>query len=80
MSGFMKYLPQYIISHVGQRVDPSEPFGQLLAHPLAAIRARIHPAEGMESDLSFQEPDNEKIVSTYKLRRTKISAMVLASL
>ena len=68
MSGFMKCLPQYIISRVGQQVDPSEPFGRLLVYPLAAVRTRLHPTEAMESDLSFQEPDHEKIVSTYKLR------------
>lgn len=59
MSGFMKCLHQCLISHVGQQ---AEPFGQLLAHLLAIRITRVHPAEDVDSDLSFQEAEDEETV------------------
>lgn len=40
----------------------SDPFGQLLAHPLTIRSTRLHPAADVESDLSFQEPEDEETV------------------
>lgn len=62
MSGFMKCLHQCLISHVGQQVSLSNPFGQLLALSLAIRPTRLHPAADVESDLSFQEPEDEETV------------------